>query len=454
MNPLLTDLAPIEAFPTVDEMHAFATRMAAEHPDRVTVREVGRSRNGDPIQLLSIRSDTARGAVLVVGQPHPNEPIGMATIRAMCEGLLADPAALEATGASWHFVPCVDPDGTRLNEGWFRGPWTREHYARHFFRPGSEAQVEWTFPFSAEDFSVNAPMPETVALMAAIDEVRPAVLASLHNAELGGAYYFVTSGDDAFYRALADVGAAPDVPLHRGEPENPVTVELAPAVYAMPKAQQLYDFAKRSGIEPGLLVSGGNSLDYAERDGAQVFGLAIELPYWRDQRATDVAASTSGESRGEVVRRGLDLQEAAIQRLRELLDAAAPVPPSPFNDALVSFLGLFESGYIDAERQGAEGPDFGRPATVAEAFTAIDESHMTRLRLGGMLLRALPADAAVRADAERTFDAWVAEAAADNKAEPIPIRDLVAVQGGAILAAVEHALASSGDEAALPPSGT
>ena len=164
MRGLLDDLDPIERFPTVEEMQAFAAQLAVDHPDRVTVREVGRSRDGDLIQLVSITPDNSRGSVLIVGQPHPNEPIGMATIIAMCERLLADPAALNATGATWHFVPCVDPDGTRLNEGWFAGPWTREHYARNFYRPGGEAQVEWTFPFSTEGFSVSAPMPETKAM--------------------------------------------------------------------------------------------------------------------------------------------------------------------------------------------------------------------------------------------------------------------------------------------------
>jgi hypothetical protein len=448
VTTLLADLAPIEAFPTVDEMHAFAVHLARQHPDRVTVRDIGRSRNGDPIQLVSIRAQQPRGDVLVVGQPHPNEPIGMATIIVMCERLLADPAALEATGASWHFIPCVDPDGTRLNEGWFAGPWTREHYARNFYRPGGEAQVEWTFPFSADDFSVDAPMPETIALMAAMDEIKPAVMASLHNAELGGAYYYVTEADARLYSRLTDLCTAHDVPLHRGEPETPLSVELAPAVFSMPRVRQLYDFAKASGIDPATLVTGGSSLDHADHFGG-TFGLVIELPYWRDRRATDETPSPSGESRREVVLRGLDMEESTAVRLRELYDTAGPLPASPFDDAVASFLRYLESGYIDAQRQGAqESSEFDRPATVAETFSAIDTCHMLRLRMAGMLLRAVPADAPSRADIERTFGAWCAEADADNKAEPIPIRDLVAVQGGAILVATAHALS---DEAPAQP---
>jgi hypothetical protein len=63
---------------------------------------------------------------------------------------------------------------------------------------------------------------------------------------------------------------------------------------------------------------------------------------------------------------------------------------------------------------------------------------MARLRLAGMLLRAIPAGSPALAAAERVFDEWCAEAAADDKATVIPIRDLVAVQAGSVIAAVEE----------------
>lgn len=107
-------------------------------------------------------------------------------------------------------------------------------------------------------------------------------------------------------------------------------------------------------------------------------------------------------------------------RLRSLYDAASPLPASPFRDATESFLRVGENGQTQAQRQAVPSdPAYDRPATVAEAFSAIDSGHMTRLRLGRMLLRAVPPD---------------------DQAEAIPIEDLVAVQGGAIVALLEHAL--------------
>jgi hypothetical protein len=442
-SSLLADLPSIDRFPTVDEMHAFAMTLASNHPDQVTLREVGRSRAGDAIQLLSIRPQRARGDLLVIGQPHPNEPIGMATIKVLGQRLLADPDALNATGINWHFIPCADPDGTRLNEGWFAGPFTREHYSRHFYRPGGETQVEWTFPFSTDGFSVDKPLPETVALMAAIDEVRPTVMASLHNAELGGAYFYAHEGGAPFYQRLIALCEEQDIPLHVGEPEFPLSTVFATAIYSVPTADQMHQLALALGIDPAAVVTGRSSLDYARKYREPV-GVVVELPYWRDDRAADVSEDSSGRSRRDIVVNEIDAQAGSTAKIRNLFDQAAPLPPSPFSDAVRSFLELEESGYGEERRQQAlTDPDYNRPATVAEAFSIRDDHHAARLRLLGMLLRGLPDGAPVSAECGRLFDEWCDEAAAFGEAEVIPIRNLVAVQAGAILAAVDFAASRS-----------
>jgi hypothetical protein len=442
MTDLLAGLAPVDAFPTVDEMAAWTSRLAERFPDRVTVRDIGRSRNGDAIQLLSIVSPGSRGRALIIGQPHPNEPIGMATIIAMGERLLENPTALEATDADWHFVPVADPDGTRLNEGWFAGPWTREHYARNFYRPAGNLQVEWTFPFSCDGFEVNAPMPETIALMAAIDETHPTVMASLHNGELGGGYFYATEGAPYdYYEQLGELCRRHSIPLHLGDPETPFSAKLGPAVFSIPFAQQIHDFVVAAGGDPADVVTGANSGEYAMRHN-EVFGIAVELPYWRDDRSDDISTHPSGTSLRQVVLHGLDLQDDMCAQLRALYDQAAPLAPSPFQEAVEAFLSTLDGGYIEVQRyEAANNPEGDRPATVAELFSVMDNVHMFRLRLGGMLLRALAPDSPARVDAERTFAEWCAEESADSKAEPIPINDLVAVQAGAILTTVAHSVA-------------
>lgn len=436
---MVSDVQPINSFPTVDEILAFAARLALEHPDRVSVREIGRSRAGTPLQLLTVKASRSRHRVLTIGMPHPNEPIGMATIIALCERLVADTAALDATEADWHFVPCADPDGTRLNEGWFRGPFTREHYARNYFRPGPEAQVEWTFPFHTDGYDVDAPLPETLALMAVIDEVRPTVLASLHNSEMGGAYFYATDDAQPLYTELTELCKEQGIPLHMGEPEFPLSTVFAPAVYSVPTAQQMYELAVALGMDPSAFVSGASSLDYA-RQYEDPVGVVVEVPYWTDPRADDISPDPLGRSRRELLLGELDRQSASNAKIQALYDAAAPLPTSLVADAVASFLHLDASGNSAERRHEIEtDPDYARTATVAEVFSITDEHSSWRLRLLGMLGRALPPDSPIAAEVERLLEHWSDEAQAESRAETIPIHKLVAVQMGAILAAVAHA---------------
>src|SRR6266702_6061262 len=157
--PLLDRVPEFDAFPTVDEMTAAVEQLAQRYPAVATLRRIGTSRLGEPLACLSVGSGT-RGALLV-GMPHPNEPIGAHTATYLAQLLCEDEALRESFDATWHIVPCIDPDGTRLNEGWFKGPFTRTHYARHFYRPASEDQVEWTFPFAYKNAYFDRVLPET-----------------------------------------------------------------------------------------------------------------------------------------------------------------------------------------------------------------------------------------------------------------------------------------------------
>lgn len=132
---------PVTSFPKVDELlEDFDDR--AEHEPGVHKRRIGTSRLGEAIHEFIIGDGTRD--VIVVGGVHPNEPIGFHTVARLADALVDDPSTV--MGLTWHIIPCIDPDGTRLNEGWFSDPSRRTHYARHFYRPAPDEQIEWSFP--------------------------------------------------------------------------------------------------------------------------------------------------------------------------------------------------------------------------------------------------------------------------------------------------------------------
>jgi hypothetical protein len=421
----------IPRFPSVDALHAELDALATAHPDLVRVRRIGTSRLGEPLRVLTVGDGPADA--VVIGGPHPNEPIGGLTVGVLA-GLLCRDAALRAElGFRWHLVPCIDPDGARLNEGWFDRPGDRRAYAEHFYRPDPAEQVEWTFPLSGAEYWFDRTLPETTALMGLMDEVEPALVCSLHNGEHHGVFFYLNRDDPELGRRLGELAGLAGLPLHHGEPELPGSRLIAPAVYAT-----------QDGARVGaMLGAGAGSADYAARFGA--LHLVPEVPMWADQRVAD--RSETGADYEQLVAGGAAARREALDMLDGALAAVADdlTMRTPFERSLRASLRTFRT--VTDHREALSGRD--RRATVAEAFDHRQALHLLRLRLLGTFLRMLDAEIAAGSPtpalrAQRrvlgeTFDRWVGEAEADTRGPALEIRRPVAVQLGAILLSAARA---------------
>ncbi|PRX61851.1 zinc carboxypeptidase [Nonomuraea fuscirosea] len=441
----LDTVPDFDRFATVDEVHDRLAGLAADHPDVATLRRIGTSRLGDPMLCLTV-GDGPRHAIVAAG-PHPNEPIGGLTVTHLAGRLCRDTELRRATGCTWHIVGCLDPDGTRLNEGWFAGPFTKTHYGRHFYRPAGDEQVEWTFPFAYKRAYFDRVLPETLALMRLIDDVRPAFMTTLHNGESGGVFYYLNRPEPELQDVLKTLPGRYGVPLHAGEPEHPSVKQLEQAVYLTPAMEDAYDYFEALGQDPVEHIGGAASDSYIKKYGT--LGLTAEIPYWTDAAADDTSP-TSTRYRDLLHAHAAELR-ATSDVLERVLSAVSPdlVTGSPFLRASRSFIPMV-AGMADTHSGRAGAPEHDRPATVAELASCRDTVHSVRLRFGGMLLRALEGELAVgnatRAVREgarelaETYGRWCAEAEAGAADETIPIRHLVAIQYGAILAGADRAV--------------
>ncbi|MEV5934167.1 M14 family zinc carboxypeptidase [Streptomyces sp. NPDC052079] len=191
------------------------------------MRRVGVSRAGLPLWLLSI-GHGARQALVVAG-PHANEPVGGATVMRLAERALADPRLTEGADATWNLLLCLDPDGLRRNERWLTGPYTLGHHFRHFFRPGFLEQPEWL-----PDGAAAAALPETRALLALQDELRPFLQCSLHGVDVGGGFVELTHDLPGLDRRVAGIAARLGIPRELGAYDALYWPGLGPAVYRIP----------------------------------------------------------------------------------------------------------------------------------------------------------------------------------------------------------------------------
>lgn len=261
------------AFPTVDEMAARTRALEAERDPLVEIRRVGISRDGEPIDLISIGSGP-RDA-LVVGTPHPNEPIGCLTIEFLIDELRRNASLRESLGYRWHFIKTIEPDGLRFNEGWLKRPLEPLAYFEHFFRPAAQEQAEYCFPMTVEGYSFNESTPENLAWQEAIRLTRPRLHYSTHNCEHGGAFYVISEAQPELAAELGRLTSAFDIPLDTvGESPDAPDEAYAPGVFPG------FDIESLARSSPSDWNAGQSSFEHCQPLGT--FGLIAEAPYWME----------------------------------------------------------------------------------------------------------------------------------------------------------------------------
>ncbi|MEU3980535.1 hypothetical protein AB0F77_10565 [Streptomyces sp. NPDC026672] len=227
--------------------------------------------------------------------------------------------------------------------------------------------------------------------MAVIDTLRPELLVSMHNSEVGGLYCYVTDTGPALGDGLAETAVATGIPVDHGIPEEPATT-LAPGVLHVP-----------ANLTGGAMLC---STDYAGQYGT--YGVMCEPPLWLDPRADDVpAVSTSrADLRARVESRRAPLRDqhrSWTERLRGRI-----ATDTPRWRAVLAGAATLEQPWVAEQLAGSAEP------TLAEAMSVLRAFDLERVRLAGHVLAATddtphrpgdPVDT-VRAEAEGALAVW------------------------------------------------
>ena len=432
---ILARVPDFQEFLTLDELRASSRALVEEFPGTARLETVGASSEGRPIELLTI-GDGVRPALLV-GVPHPNEPIGTLTLEFLCRLLCEDADLRRRLDATFHVVKVADPDGFVLNEGWFKGRFSPLRYALDYYRPPHREQVEWSFPVHYKTLRFATPSAETQAVMRVMERVRPEFFYSLHNAGFCGVYFYVSAQRPALFEAFHALVAGQGLPLHRGEPEVPYLRTLAPAIYALFGIDETYDYLARTlGEDPAPLIEAGTSSDDWLRGVTDAFSLVCELPYYTAPALDDT--SPAGCRRRDAIATGLaraEILHAECARAFEALGAG--VPEHRLTRSVLDYLRKTPKR-IAAERANAEGADYAREATRAEVLDATTcRAFYHMLYLGEVRRLAVMVGAStLAADLAARLAAIADEIERASELRVLPLRPLVAVQAGAALLAL------------------
>lgn len=322
METILSKLPHLDGFMTAAEMDESTFALARQYPDLVNVTKVGESRKGHPLYCLKIGD--GRKKALMYGCPHPNEPIGCMMLEQLSRLLCEHADLRRELDTSFYLIKAVDPDGLELNKGWLKGPFTYANYAKHFFRPISDQQVEWTFPLHYKNYHFTDCLPETRAIMKLMEEIKPDFVYSLHNSSFGGVYFYVSHNHQDIIAKLPIAAKRAALPLNLGEPECAFSQTYAPAVYECLKGTQYYDYyeANLAGDPCDAMVCGGSSLDYMSTIRSEAFVMLCEEPYFYCPMSNDL--SLCDISRREAILHGLAVGKEMHDHLRKAVTRLAP----------------------------------------------------------------------------------------------------------------------------------
>ncbi len=433
---VLTSLPDWTRIYTVSEQ-AERTKAAREkYPGSLRVEEIGRSRAGRPLEVLTVGS--GRMTVLLLGFPHPDEGVGALMADHVLNAALARPELLRAFDARLVVVKCWDIDGAALNEGWFAGESSFEAQAKTHFRPPPAMQMEWTFPVEYKAHKWDAVPPETEAVRRLIDRERPHFMLGLHNAAFNDPYFYLSREAPEAYKALTRAVEGERMAMSERSPDVPFEVAFAPGIFKMYGLREYYDYAEKYTPERLVhLKRGACSDEYLAATVPHSFSFNAEVPRAIDRRIRDKTA-TDRELRQVMMARTFQ-QRAEMKRLD---DEMSPIierlgtDGSLIKESVRQHIGEARARASESTNDIATDPQYARPATVADVFEHEVVGPFEDMMVLGEGWRAAGEYAkggdAVAKKAELAISARITGLAAVIKAkskfEPVPLKRSAAVQ--------------------------
>ncbi|WP_155058775.1 M14 family zinc carboxypeptidase [Streptomyces blattellae] len=409
-------LLPELRYPTVPQLVLSARTLAAQRPGLCALRQVGVSRAGRPLYLLSMGH--ACRAVLVVAGAHANEPTGGPTTLALAERVLHERQLRADT--SWHFLLCADPDGASLHVT--PAPRSLHDYHLGFFRPAAPEQPEW----APSTLPPDRLPPETRALTRVIDELRPFLQVTLHGTELGGSWVQLTKDVPGLAEPFAKSAAELHIPVETGASDAAGWPAAGPGVHVMPGPGA-------GAAYPSMPDDARHSTWYhVHRYGGLT--AVVEVPMWASDLVDDPAphpapAAEMQRLAGRPLRDSLEVERVLTEALPRLAGAEGPLLRAA-RWALELVPGLAED-WVHTQ-----------PADDSMAYVGSVDAFARRLplRAAAMLLRVLQETgdhAAPRL--ERLVATWSDAFAQRFRARWVPLEHQVEHQSRTVVAAVRHA---------------
>lgn len=279
VDDVVRSVPHFDTFCSVAKLYALVAQLAAD--PRFDIEVAGTSGNGLPIHHVRF----GRGAVkaLVVAGPHAPEAVGSLTVFSLLTLLQQSHEALIDANVEWHVVPCIDPDGALLNEGWSQERFTLRNYMSNFHLQAPPDQVDTSFPIAHKKLAWHEPSREAAVLRDILDRCRPDFFFSLHNASFGGAFYFLSRDmGGKYYGDIHRLLERHRFPIEKRPIWQEMCAPFAAGIAEMWTVGKFYDYLERTVPAPEKSVRfGAGSWDHLAHINPRALIFVSEMGYLR-----------------------------------------------------------------------------------------------------------------------------------------------------------------------------
>jgi len=276
---VLREVPDFQTFCSVQKLHELIS--ALQNDSRFQITVIGDSVHGVPIH--HVRFGRGRIKALIVGFPHCMEPIGGLTVFSLLTLLGRSNRTLLEADVEWNVIPCVDPDGALLNEGWTQKRFSLENRMKHYYLQPLADQVDTSFPIAYKKNVWERPSKEARILMDVLESVRPDFFFSLHNAQMGGAFYYLSRDiGHRFCSQIRQLLEANRFPLQRRPMWREVCSEFSPGFVEFPWRWKRYDYLEQTTPSPERFLNYGvASWDHLAQINPEALTFVAEMGYVR-----------------------------------------------------------------------------------------------------------------------------------------------------------------------------
>lgn len=334
-----------------------------------SLEQIGTSELGHSIYLITAGRGPKK--VFLWGFPHPNEPVGSLLIDAMLSHVGTHPELQKKY--TWYCIYTADPDGTKLNESWFKGQLTLEKYFRGFYRQGASRMIDWNFPIKYKEFEWNKPLKETQTLVKLLNKVKPDVMYPLHNSGFSGAYFLATRKfSKAYYETIRKATVRAGIPLHEGDAEELFMIEIEKPFYYDFGFKEYYEQTTKLGKDPTkVLLHGDNSTGYLTSIKPEAVTIKTEVPYFYSKDIADIRPS--GRTLRDNWLEFIKTSRVHLDKVQSIIEQALPKldKTSPWHYKLEGYKSEWEKRSDHFKNYVSTDPSFEKPASKADTFNGL-----------------------------------------------------------------------------------